>query len=538
MELNGEQLYIDAISCAVCLGVMKKPVTIPCGHSFCKSCIKGYWSQKVTFTCPQCRHVFKARPRLGKDITLTNLVKYFETHQLPDPPCDRDYAGPGEGGCDVCIGRKLRASKYCVFCQVAYCDKHLQPHLDSPAFQKHVLVEPSERNQDNMRSWSEKIQMVDAPDHPARDTDSADIRRAQKENDMVKKRIQEKRKYIKELQLEVMAINRSAGDAVKHSGRCFTDMIHAVKRRRADVRDIVKAKQLAELKRVREVWRHVRREIAELQKEAEELKQLAPTELHSPFLQNYPSLPHLNDNTRPRHYFDSVATAVADTAGTVNNCLTENVAFISQQVTQADVLLSRPRTREDLLQYSQHITLDPNTAHRQLLLSEGNRKVTKTKEEQPHSPHPDRFRDWPQVLSTETLTGRCYWEVERTGTACAVAVTYKDAAAARSGIEVGLGTNDSSWAISYENQCYMLLHHNQLQGMVPGPLSSRIGVYLDQHAGQLSFYSIADNQTMNLLFNVEGPFTQPLHAGLYIKWVGDTVELVEPGSRTEVQMNG
>ncbi|KAM9856952.1 tripartite motif-containing protein 16-like [Aulostomus maculatus] len=339
-------------------------------------------------------------------------------------------------------------------------------------------------------------------------------------------------------QREVTAISFSAGDAVKHSGRCFTDMIHAVKRRRTDVKELIKAKKLAELKRVRGAWRKVRREIAELQKKDEELKQLAPTELHHPFLHNYPSLPHLTDNTRPLCYFDRVTAAVSDTTGTVENCLMETVGFISQSVTQADVLLSKPRTREDFLQYSRHITLDPNTAHRQLFVSEGNRKVTKTKEDQPHSPHPDRFTDWPQVLSSESLTGRCYWEVERTGTAGAVAITFKDAGGARSGVEGGLGTNNRSWAVSCENQCYTLLHHNQLNGMVPGPLSSRIGVYLDQHAGQLSFCSIADNQTMNLLFHVEASFPQPLHAGIYMKWVGDTIELVEPGSHPEAQMNG
>ncbi|CAL8365928.1 unnamed protein product [Arctogadus glacialis] len=58
------------------------------------------------------------------------------------------------------------------------------------------------------------------------------------------------------------------------------------------------------------------------------------------------------------------------------------------------------------------LTLDPNTAHRRLSLSEDNRKVTLVGEDQSYPDHPDRFDSWPQVLGREALTGRCYWEVE------------------------------------------------------------------------------------------------------------------------------
>ena len=58
------------------------------------------------------------------------------------------------------------------------------------------------------------------------------------------------------------------------------------------------------------------------------------------------------------------------------------------------------------------LTLDPNTANRGLSLSEDNRKVTLVREQQSYPDHPERFDCWPQVLCRESLTGRCYWEVE------------------------------------------------------------------------------------------------------------------------------
>ncbi|KAK1784197.1 hypothetical protein P4O66_003970, partial [Electrophorus voltai] len=71
------------------------------------------------------------------------------------------------------------------------------------------------------------------------------------------------------------------------------------------------------------------------------------------------------------------------------------------------------------------LTLDPNTAHTRLSLSEGNRKVTCVWEQQQSYPdHPERFDYWYQVVCRESLTGRCYWEVEWSGRAD-ISVTYK-----------------------------------------------------------------------------------------------------------------
>ena len=70
------------------------------------------------------------------------------------------------------------------------------------------------------------------------------------------------------------------------------------------------------------------------------------------------------------------------------------------------------------------LTLDPNTAHRDLSLSEDNRKVTWVGEQQSYPDHPERFDYWPQVLSRESLTGRCYWEVEWEGRV-EIGVTYR-----------------------------------------------------------------------------------------------------------------
>uniref|UniRef100_A0A8C7X3H9 B30.2/SPRY domain-containing protein n=1 Tax=Oryzias sinensis TaxID=183150 RepID=A0A8C7X3H9_9TELE len=162
---------------------------------------------------------------------------------------------------------------------------------------------------------------------------------------------------------------------------------------------------------------------------------------------------------------------------------------------------------------------DPNTANRQLLLSEENRKVTLMEEPQSDSDHPDRFTDRFQVLSRESLTGRCYWEVERRGESVSVAVAYKNIS--RSGDESGFGYNDKSWSLDCDIFGLSFFHNNIITS-ISAPLPSRVGVYLDHRAGVLSFYSVSESMT--LLHRVQTTFTQPLHAGLLVGYYGDTAE--------------
>uniref|UniRef100_A0A3B3X2K4 B30.2/SPRY domain-containing protein n=1 Tax=Poecilia mexicana TaxID=48701 RepID=A0A3B3X2K4_9TELE len=192
---------------------------------------------------------------------------------------------------------------------------------------------------------------------------------------------------------------------------------------------------------------------------------------------------------------------------------------ISLKVTGVDVLLAEPKTRDGFLHHSKEITLDPNTANRNLFLSEGNRKVIRMMQQQFYLDNPDRFTDYKQVLSRESLTGRCYWEVEWTGRGVGVAVSYQNIRRSE-----GFGFNDKSWSLycTKDGNTFFL---DDIETPVPGPVSSRIGVYLDHRAGILSFYSVSG--TMTLLHRVQTRFTQPLYAGICV-YNGSSAELIKP----------
>nr|XP_029503367.1 stonustoxin subunit beta-like [Oncorhynchus nerka] len=113
-----------------------------------------------------------------------------------------------------------------------------------------------------------------------------------------------------------------------------------------------------------------------------------------------------------------------------------------------------------MTKYACDLTLDPNTAHRNLSLSEGNRRVERVKEEQPYPDHPERFDHYTQVLCREGLTGRCYWEVECSGLAD-IGVTYKGISRKGDGSASEFGYNKKSWRLICRGNHYGALHNSQ-----------------------------------------------------------------------------
>lgn len=180
------------------------------------------------------------------------------------------------------------------------------------------------------------------------------------------------------------------------------------------------------------------------------------------------------------------------------------------------VLGAEPKSREDFQRHLHPLTLDVNTLNNDLLLSGENRKVTGFERflEEPYCDHPERFTYWPQVLSKEIVSGRCYWEVNWSTLkeGIDVAVAYRSMSRAGESKECRFGFNNRSWSLL----CYVggnyEFYHNSICTVVSGPRSSTLGVYVDYWAGLLSFYSVSDSMT--LLHRVETIFTEPLYAGL------------------------
>ncbi|XP_073803505.1 protein NLRC3-like [Danio rerio] len=171
------------------------------------------------------------------------------------------------------------------------------------------------------------------------------------------------------------------------------------------------------------------------------------------------------------------------------------------------------------------LTLDPNTAHTQLKLSEENREVKCVLENQPYPDHPDRFDGvYSQVLCRESVCGRCYWEIDWSGdNVVYISVSYKSIRRKGGGDECVFGFNAQSWSLSCSSSRFIFRHNNTLTDLPVKPLSRRIGVFVDHSAGTLIFYNIY-RDTMSLIHSVQTTFTEPLCAGFTV-YPGSSVKL-------------
>ncbi|XP_047676528.1 E3 ubiquitin/ISG15 ligase TRIM25-like isoform X5 [Tachysurus fulvidraco] len=523
----------DHFSCPLCLDLLNDPVAIPCGHSFCKVCINAHWDQEDVngiYSCPQCRETLTPRPVLRRNNMLAEVVEKLKKTEFQAASPAHCYAGPGDVECDSCTERKRKAVHSCLGCQASYCEDHLKPHYQSPAFKKHKLVEACAELQEKICSEHDKLLEIYCrtdqslicylcmmEEHKGHDTVSAKAERTKKQNELKadhiksQQRIQEKQKKVQELKQTVDIIKKRSQAAVDDSERIFTEMISSMEKKRSEVTELIRAQEKDEVSRAERLLNQLEQEIADLKRRGTEMEQLShtPDDIH--FLQSFPSLcvsPGCDDSpsfTVNQHLsFDGVRKSLADLKKRV------------EQICEEEFNKIRP---QDFC----YLTLDPNTAHHQLILSEKNRVVTRSETQQRYSDHPERFDSCPQVLCKESVCGRCYWEVEWSSYVL-ISVSYKEISRKGRGNECVFGFNSQSWSLECSSS--VSFWHNNIYTKIRGPSSSRIGVYVDHIAGTLSFYSVSD--TMRLLHRVHTTFTQPLYAGVWIRSNNSPVRFCDP----------
>ncbi|KAL0984422.1 hypothetical protein UPYG_G00141260 [Umbra pygmaea] len=533
---------MDSTSCSICLDQLKDPVTIPCGHTFCMCCIKGCFDHDKDngiYSCPQCRQTFSHRPVLNRSTILPESVGKLKMTTFQTAPPFDNYVGFEDVECGSCTGKKRKAVKSCLVCLTSFCETHLQPHYNIAQLKRHTLVQACKTFEENICSHHEEqlevycrtdqqyiCYLCSMDEHKGHDTVSAVAQRTEKQKPLGEKHhnsqniIQEREKKIQELRQAVDSLKRSAQAAVEDSEKIFTQLIRSIERRRSELKERIRAQEKAEVSWAEGLLEQLEQEVSELRRRDVELKQVSQTEDHIQFLQVLPSISVYREAS-----FDHVKESVSELNDRLQDACKKEMERISWEVTTVKMKKpTQPKKREDFLSYSVPLTLDPNTACPSLLLSEMNRKVSWSEEDQSYPEHSDRFIYIVQVLCKEFLSGACYWELEWGGRSVGVAVAYNGISRKGPGNKCLFGYNDQSWMLhcSTSSCCF---YHKKNRTDIPIPCSSRVGVYLDHRAGTLSFYSISD--TMTLLHRVQATFTQPLYLG-FIVYKGTSVKILTP----------
>ncbi|KAK2905506.1 hypothetical protein Q8A67_007305 [Cirrhinus molitorella] len=221
---------------------------------------------------------------------------------------------------------------------------------------------------------------------PKEDLNEAAAQRTKKQNQlketqaMFQQRIQQREKDLKQLREAVESHKLSAQTAVEDSERIFTEHIRSIERRCSEAKQQIREHEKASVSQAEGLVGGLEQEINDLRRRHAELEQLLQTKDHIYLLKSFQclsALPECTDipNIPPSSVFsfDSMRESLHQLRDKLEDFFKEELKKIPDKVTFTNMV---PRTRNDFLQYYLQLTLDPNTAHKRLHLSNRNRVIT------------------------------------------------------------------------------------------------------------------------------------------------------------------
>lgn len=417
----------DEFVCSICLNVFMDPVSTPCGHNFCQTCISDYWDKTNQCVCPLCKEAFSIRPQVKINKLLSSMVSQLQNKpqdQTKTNVCSEEQAADPQVSCDVCSGTKLKALKSCLVCLVSYCEPHLQPHLTVSALKSHQLISPVKNLEDRMcKKHSKPLDLFcktdltfvcmhcTYADHKNHDTvlmhEECEVRKAE-----VRQMMQERRQKIETIQSSTDLSQKAADKETAAGVQVFSALSESVQNNldqfKKEIEEKLKKKEKLDLDLIKDL----EKEITELEERSTEMEEPAYSEDHLHFLQRFTSM---KSNLSMRDW-TGVKSDQTVFEGTVMK------ALLQLDKTLNEALKNSYETDLKMKQKcAVNLTLDPHTAHPNLVLSHGMKQVRycNMMKDVPNNVPKDnakRFSDVACVLSKQSFTsGRFYFEVQVTG---------------------------------------------------------------------------------------------------------------------------
>ncbi|KAM6941616.1 E3 ubiquitin-protein ligase TRIM21-like [Lycodopsis pacificus] len=493
----------DQFLCSICLDVFTDPVTIPCGHNFCKNCITEHWNTSDQHTCPMCKKVFKTRPELHINTFISEMVVQFrQSAQQKTSSSEQQESKPGEVPCDVCTGTKLKALKSCLVCLASYCETHLEPHLTMSGLKRHQLIDPVENLEDRMCTKHDKplelfckteqtcvCMLCTVLDHKTHDVvplkeeyegKKVELKKTEAE---IQQMIQKRRLKIQEIKHSVDLSEEDADREIAEGVQVFTHLMESVERRLNELIDTIKEKQRRREKQAEAFIKELEQEISELMKRSTEVVQLSLSEDHLHLLQSVQS--SNIHHPPPTKDWTKVSVPPASYEGTVVRAVVQLEETLSKEMKK---LLEAELKR--IQKFAVDVTLDPDTANPELILSDDGKQVKHGDVTKNLPNNPERFSYCNCVLAKQSFSsGRFYFEVQVKGK------TEWDLGVAKESINrkghITMSPEDGYWTIGLTNgNEYEALDAPSSVSLSLKSRPQKVGVFVDYEEGLVSFYDV------------------------------------------------
>ncbi|KAI3352662.1 hypothetical protein L3Q82_020134 [Scortum barcoo] len=503
----------DQFLCSICLDVFTDPVSTPCGHNFCKNCIDVHWNTTDQCLCPICKKVFSTKPELYINTLFSEMVAQFKSAQqeASSSSSEQQVSKPGEVPCDVCTGTKLKALKSCLVCLVSYCETHLEPHLTVSGLKRHQLMEPVENLEGRMCTKHDKplelfcktdqtcvcmlCSVLDHKTHefvPLREEYEEKKAELGKTEAEIQQMIHKRRLKIEEIKRSVDLSEENADRETAEGVQVFTSLKESVERGLNELIHTIKEKKETTEKQAQAFIKELEQEISELMKRRTEVEEVSQSEDHLHLLQSVQSL-NIHHPPPTKDWTEVSVRPSYD--GTVRRAVTQLEETLSKEMKKlVEAELKKVQ------QYAVDVTLDPDTAHPELILSDDGKQVSHGGVWKKLPDNPERFSVCFCVLGKESFSsGRFYYEVQVKGK------TEWDLGVATESIDrkglITLSPEEGFWTI-------WLTNGNEYEALndpsVRLSLKSRpqkVGVFVDYEEGLVSFYNV---DTAALIYSFTG----------------------------------
>ncbi|XP_059892573.1 probable E3 ubiquitin-protein ligase TRIML1 [Gadus macrocephalus] len=504
----------ENFSCPICLDVFSSPVFTPCGHNFCRACITKFWDEQAQCKCPVCNELFLTRPDLRANILVSEMAAQFKTSvRVKEQPC----VEPGEVPCDVCTGTQLKAVKSCLVCLISYCQTHLEPHQRVAGLKKHQLVEPLDHLEERMCKKHDRLlelfcrteqvcvcllcTVTDHKSHPVVPLkEDYEVKMAGLGNieSEVPQMIQERKQKIKEIKDTIKLSKKDADTEIADGLQVLTALMHCIEKWQEDFNQTVQEKLKSTEKQAEDLIKELQQEIEDLTNRSSEVKQLSHTEDHLHFLQAFRSL---KDPPLTRDW-TTVEVCPPSYVGTWRRSLDQLEETLNMEMKKLHGVELKKVQR-----YEVDVTLDPDTAHIRLTLSEDGKQVHYGDIRNKLPDNLKRFTWLSCVLSSQSFSsGRFYFEVQVKDKSVRCLGVARESINRKANI--ALTPKNGCWRISF-NKDVFVFHDDPVVSVPLRAALQKVGVFVDYDEGLLSFYDV---EARVKIYSATGcTFSEPLY---------------------------
>ncbi|KTF89076.1 hypothetical protein cypCar_00028135 [Cyprinus carpio] len=470
-----------SLTCSICLDVFTDPVTTSCGHNFCMVCIKSHRDHSPCPRCPLCGRQFDSKQDFNINRTIKEISEDIKRKRVKEKP---------EVSCDSCPEKKMRAAiKSCLHCGTSFCESHLEPHKTAEKLRKHKLINPVTNLEEHICKNHERpldlycrddqtaiCQFCTESDHRTHNTvplEKESLKLLTNKKIAVQQKTQDNLRKIKEIKHSLRFNKQAKEKETEENIKFFKD---AFDRSNAELLELTEKSHKETERRGEKLIRELDEEIKDLKRRQTELEKLSCP-------MDFTQIISLLCIPKYTNCSKTISISTLEYDGILRKTISHLQSTLDEKMRE-----TVGRELRSVKHYAVDVTLDPDTAHPELMLSEDGKKVWNTGKSQKIPDTPKRFSYCSCVVGKEGFSSqKFYYEVQVSGMDWDLGVAIESINRKE---EIVLNPDNGYWTIWLRNRTEYAANDCSPVPLTLKEKPVKVGVFVDFEEGLVSFYDV------------------------------------------------